>query len=58
MNKEGEGYLPMDNNSIQYTLQTRNCHSVVSYGDVLCVGMGYTIENVFPVEHASAAMDN
>ena len=25
---------------------------------VLCVGMGYTIENVLPVEHASAAMDN
>lgn len=48
----------MDNNFIQYTGQTRNCYSVVGYGDVLCVGMGYTIENVLPVEHASAAMDN
>ena len=58
MNKEEEGYLLMDNNFIQYTGQTRNCYSVVGYGDVLCVGMGYTIENVLPVEHASAAMDN
>ena len=48
----------MDNNFIQYTGQIRNCYSVVGYGDVLCAGMGYTIENVLPVEHASAAMDN
>ena len=35
-------------------------HSVGSIAGsrVLCVGMGYTIENVLPVEHASAAMDN
>ena len=56
--REGEGYLPIDNNFIPYTGQTRNCYSVVGYGDVLCVGIGYTIENVLPVEHASAAMDN
>ena len=48
----------MNNNFIQYTRQTRNCHSVVGYGDVLRTGMGYAAEYILTVEHTCATVDN
>lgn len=48
----------MDNYFIQYTGQTRNHHSVVSYGDMLCAGMGNTVEYILTIEHTGPAVDN
>lgn len=50
--------IPRNDYLVQYTTQAGYCHSVVRHRNMLRTGMGYTIEHIFPVEHAGAAMDN